>query len=213
MIEKVLEIIANHHEDGVSESDCEFCSSGCCSQGGFAILENVLEIYKLYVIGQLKRKGMKFKENLILIDFIFEYFDIWERPVSLKDEEDTLMFFHMKSIDEKGRTISIPGESYWDNRSDLFRLNPWLNKGCVFLSHFVPHWFEDDGKIRYCILHGRGGDKLTGAKPIDCIFYTCIEPYKAKTPSSEKTDAWFFALSKAFPNSKERFEEIYNQKR
>ena len=213
MKDQLFEIIEHHHKDSVTEKDCISCSSGCCSEGGFAILENVISIFKLYKEGNLKRDGFEFKGGLSLKGFIFEYFDVWERPTDKSgSEEHILMFFHMKSIDGNGHTISIPGDSYWNIRSDLFQRNSWLNKGCVFLSHSVPNWPEDDKKPRSCILHNGDVNILDGAKPIDCIFYTCSTPYNAKTPTSEETDNWFYSIAKAFPNSKQRFKKICETK-
>jgi len=173
-------------------------------------MKNVLAIYALYQQGKLRRKGYRFPRGLSLKDFIFQYFDVWSRNVGEEGQEQEVVFFHMKSIDEKGRPISIPGGGdCWKTRSELFCHNPWLNWGCVFLSHKCPNWPQDDGyKKRRCILHTSDCQEFIGPKPIDCIFYTCIEPYECKMPSKEESDAWFRALAAAFPGSKERLIEI-----
>jgi hypothetical protein len=206
-------LLEKHQSGGITESDCLSCSSGCCSRGGFAIIENVLAIYELYKKGLLQRKGMNFPEGLSLRAFIVEYFDVWERHVGPKEDEAPLIFFHAKSIDEKGRPISIPGDSYWEVRDNLFNRNRWLNHGCVFLSHPVLDWPNDDHfSGRHCILHQEDSLTNIGPKPIDCLFYTCLKPYEAKFPVMEETVKWLYAIAKAFPNSKEKIEKIMNNR-
>lgn len=206
---ELKQLVEAHHHGGVTEADCRDCSSGCCSHGGFAILENVLAIFELYRRGRLKRKGHRFPRGMSLEDFIFTYFDVWERPVGPEEDGATLMFFHMKSLDERGRPIHIPGDSFWQNRIDLFDGNPWLNHGCVFLSEPVPPWPEDDGRSRrHCILHQPDSNHRIGAKPIDCTFFTCTEPYQSKAPEKDVTAAWFHELAMQFPESAERFAAI-----
>jgi hypothetical protein len=192
------------------------CSAACCSHPGFAVLENVLEIYELYRQRKLKRKGHKFAKGLSLVQFIYTYFDVWERDVGPTEEDkQPMIFFHAKCIDEKGLPISIPpGESFWTTRDDMFRLNPWLNWGCVFLSHKVPEWNiqKDDGfRKRRCILHQPNSLQVIGPKPIDCLFHTCTTPLEVRIPTQGQTDEWFYVLSLEFPNSKERFLEIMDQ--
>jgi hypothetical protein len=210
--DSICQILSDFHKDEVSSDNCIKCSSGCCSRGGFAILENVLLIYDLYKNNMLKRKSFKFEKGLNIKDFIYNYFDVFSRNVGTEENKLILMFFHMKSIDEKGRPISIPGDDYWRNRSDLFNYNPWLNHGCVFLSHSVPDWPNDDEySKRYCILHRPDSGTHLGPKPIDCVFHICTEKYDLKEPKKEETDAWFYALANSYPNSKERFEKIMEE--
>ena len=207
----LLDILEKHQRDCVTESDCLSCSSGCCSRGGFAIIENVFAIYELYEKGKLKRKGMNFPKGLSLYAFIVKYFDVLERHVGPEEDEEPLVFFHMKSIDEKGRPISIPGDEYWKTRDGLFNRNRWLNHGCVFLSHPVLDWPHDDHlSDRHCILHQEDSLTNIGSKPIDCLFYTCRKPFEPKLPAKEETEKWFYAIAKAFPNSKEKAESIVN---
>lgn len=217
MKQELSRIIAQHHEGGITSKDCMTCSSGCCSHGGFAILENVEAIYEVYQAGDLKREGFEFKKGLSLKQFIFEYFDVWCRPVHGKNRINELMFFHMKSIDDHGRLISMPGnlpsDMYWKIRRVFFENNPWLNKGCVFLSHPVPNWPEDDkNSKRHCILHEKKSTSGMQAKPIDCSFYTCVTPFSPKTPTDKTTADWLQALNEAYQNSKTRFLKIYNKK-
>ena len=107
----------------------------------------------------------------------------------------------------------MPGSGwYWEIRSELFDQNPWLNWGCVFLSHTCPNWPADDGLAkRHCILHTPDCRDAVGPKPIDCVFYTCTKPYEPKTPTKEQTEEWLSALSDAFPESVERFRELIGQ--
>lgn len=210
---QVSELIAKYHADGVSAEECLACSSGCCSHGGFAILENVLEIYALYQKGKLKRKGYRFPKGLLFRDFVFMHFDVWSHSTGPDDDKQEIVFFHMCSIDEQGRPIHVPGGgSYWDIRGGLFDNNPWLNRGCIFLSHSCPNWPEDDRYTkRHCILHSADCCEVVGAKPIDCVFFTCSKPYAPKIPSREESEQWFRALSEAFPNSKSRFESLIGE--
>lgn len=39
-----------------TKPQCQFCNSNCCNGPGFAILENVLNIYQRYTNGLLIRK-------------------------------------------------------------------------------------------------------------------------------------------------------------
>ena len=60
LLPNVADQIAAHHEGGITEQDCLACSSPCCSQGGFAILENVIQVYDRYKAGRLKRDDFDF---------------------------------------------------------------------------------------------------------------------------------------------------------
>jgi hypothetical protein len=210
MPREVKSQIEKHHVGGISGSDCLACSSGCCSQSGFAILENVISMYDLYERGGLKRKGFKFSRRLSFNDFAFTHFNVYVEMVGPKEHQEGLVQFYPKSIDERGRLIAIPGGGeFYAVRSGLFRDNPWLGRGCVFLSHPCPNWPEDDGySKRRCILHTPDCYTIVGPKPIDCLFYTCMKPYTPVCPSPEESVAWHAALSKAFPRSVERFKQL-----
>ena len=94
------------------------------------------------------------------------------------------MLFHMRSLSQDGTLIGIPaGGDYWEIRAELFQQNPWLNRGCVFLSHKVGNWPEDDRDAsRHCILHTPSSGTNVTAKPIDCVFYTCNKPIDGRVP-------------------------------
>jgi hypothetical protein len=203
-------LIAKYHVGGISGSECLACSSGCCSQSGFAILENVIAIYELYKQGKLKRKGFKFSKRLSFNDFVFSHFDNYIKMVGPEEHQEGLVQFYPKSIDDRGRLVTIPGGAeFYETRRQLFRDNPWLGRGCIFLSHPCPNWPEDDGySKRHCILHTPDCYTILGPKPIDCLFYTCAKPYDPVCPSKEESDAWHATLSRAFPRSIERLQRL-----
>ena len=208
--EAVARFLDEYHAGGVTERDCRACSSPCCSLGGFAILENVLQIYELYRCGALSRTDYEFEADLAFGEFVFRYFDVYRKTVSVNGADATLMLFHMRSLTADGQVISIPGgDHYWDIRKELFELNPWLNRGCVFLSRQVDNWPSDDADVsRHCILHVPGSATTVTAKPIDCVFFTCTRPREARVPSVDESAAWFRLLAEYFPNSRERFETL-----
>ena len=202
--------IAAHHDGGITEEDCIACSSPCCSQGGFAILENVILIYEKYKASTLRRADFEFKPDLSFQDFVFEYFDVYVEQIGRLWWKRDLMCFHMRSLSDEGTPISIPSTGYyWEIRATFFERNPSLNKGCVFLSKKAPNWPEDDGdSSRYCILHTPEAGKRITEKPIDCIFFTCDIPKNPRLPSLKTSEEWFRALDRAYPGSIERFKAL-----
>ena len=212
--EAVARFLDEYHAGGVTERDCRACSSPCCSLGGFAILENVLQIYELYQRGALRRTDYDFEPGLAFGEFIFKYFDVYKKTVAVNGGDATLMLFHMRSLSADGHVISIPGgDDYWDVRKELFELNPWLNRGCVFLSRRVDNWPSDDADAsRHCILHVPGSATTVTAKPIDCVFFTCNRPLEARVPNVDQSAAWFRLLAEHFPNSLERFDALIGEK-
>ena len=208
--EPIVQFLKEYHFAGVSEEDCRACSSPCCSLGGFAILENVVQIYELYQRGGLRRADYEYEPGLSFADFVFKYFDVYKKKVPAESGEPTLMLFHMRSLSQEGNLISIPaGGDYWEIRAELFQQNPWLNRGCVFLSHKVGNWPEDDRDAsRHCILHTPLSGSHVTAKPIDCVLYTCNKPIEGRVPTEEQSANWFRLLATHFPNSLERFEAL-----
>jgi hypothetical protein len=207
-IGRLLEL---HHAGGVTDADCCACSSPCCSLGGFAILENVVEIYALYRRGGLRRRDYEFAPALSFEEFVFTYFEVYRKRVPLADgREPTLLLFHMRALSSDGHLISIPAVGdYWETRAALFDQNPWLNHGCVFLSHRVPSWPGDDRDAsRHCILHAADSGTAITTKPIDCVFYTCNTPIDPRVPDADRTAAWFRLLAEHYPDSLERFEAL-----
>lgn len=204
----IVDLIEKHQSGGASKDDCISCSSSCCSQGGFAILENVVLIYELYTHGGLKRTDFEYESNLSFEAFVKKYFDIWEVKVKGFGKRKTLTTFHMKSISSDGNLISIPGaRNYYQTRAELFHANPWLNKGCVFLSKRIDNWPRDDKvQDRLCLLHDPESLEYVSAKPVDCIFYTCVDASQAKAPTRQETQSFLALLAKHFPDSKKRFD-------
>jgi hypothetical protein len=209
----IVRFLRQHHAGGVTERDCLECSSSCCSLGGFAILENVVQIYDLYRRGGLRRADYEYGAGLGFEEFVFRYFEVYKKAVPLDDREVVLMLFHMRSLSSDGHLISVPSVGdYWDTRAELFRQNPWLNRGCVFLSHHVQMWPNDDGDAsRHCILHAPLSGTRVTTKPVDCVFFTCTRPIEARVPTEEQSAAWFRLLAESFPNSLERFEALIDQ--
>lgn len=208
--EPIVRFLKQYHAGGVTEADCRACSSPCCSLGGFAILENVVQIYDVYRRGGLRRAGYEYEPGLSFADFVFKYFDVYKKKVPVDGGEVTLLLFHMRSLSQGNHLISIPaGGDYWEIRAELFQQNPWLNRGCVFLSHKVGNWPEDDRDAsRHCILHTPLSGTHVTAKPIDCVFYTCNKPIEGRVPTEAQSGEWFRLLAEHFPNSLERFEAM-----
>jgi hypothetical protein len=200
-------LIARHHRGGVTEEDCRQCSSACCSHGGFALLENVIEIYDKYRRNQLRRSDFDFGTGLSFRGFVAKYFDVYLQVTGKWFWKRTILFFHMRSLSSGNDLISIPAVgSYYETRAKLFAGNPWLNKGCVFLSARVPNWPDDDkDATRHCILHEDRSRTHVTAKPIDCVFYVCTKPMTAKAPTKDESARWFRALAKAYPDSVARY--------
>jgi len=213
MNNKLMKIVKEHHKGGVTSSDCIACSSPCCGSGGFAILENVLAIYEVYTRGELIREDYEFPKNLSLIEFVENYFDVIARDVNdTGNEDDYLVFFHMRSLDENKRPISVPPDDFWETRADLFNQNPWLSKGCVFLSHSVDNYNEDDANTnRHCILHGKKSSDGFPVKPIDCSHFTCTKKGYYKPRYKVEQDVWYNKINTSYPGSVKRFKQIIGE--
>ena len=110
---RVKKTLKEWHSDGVSENDCLACSSGCCSHGRFAILENIILIYEKYINGDLVLEDYQFIPNLSFSDFVWKYFDIYSYSTGSRFFKKSIVIFHMKSLTEDNQLISIPeGGSY-----------------------------------------------------------------------------------------------------
>lgn len=208
---EALRLLAAYHKGGVSASECAGCSSACCSHGGLAVLENVLLIYDLYREGALKREDYEYPAGLSFRDFVGMYFDLEYHTMGWWLWKRDVLVFHLRSLSPENRVIAIPGVGhYYETRSELFRENPWMNRGCVFLSKKVPNWPEDDKDgSRRCILHRAESATHLTAKPIDCVFYTCQKPFKAKTPTVKESRRWFRrVLAVISPRSLERYRAL-----
>lgn len=211
---EISDLLSDYQKDCIEDHICINCNSICCSQGGFALLENVELIYEKYKSGKLKRKGFRFKKGLNFHDFIFTYFDVIERDVGLDGEEIPMIFFHMKHLSSDGHLISIPGLDYWETRSELFERNPWMNLGCIFSSHTISDLEDNDTNFkRHCILHHDKFKSELGTKPIDCVFFTCLTQYDYKVPEQKDSDIWLKQLAMSYPDSKSRLEKIVNKEK
>ncbi len=194
---------------GVAAEDCDRCSSPCCLQSGFAILENVLLIHDRYRRG-LVRGDHAFAPGLSLGDFVETYFDVTVRGTGAAGGARELLLFHPRSLSADGHPIVVPevGEFY-ETRAALFDANPWLNRGCVFLSRRRPAWPEDDGDSgRCCLLHDPASREQITAKPIDCVLLTCESPGEIREVAERTSDRWFRELAIAFPGSVARYRKL-----
>jgi len=211
---RIHRILKKWHSDAVTAQDCEACSSPCCSHGGFAILENVLAIYDLYQRGELKREDYEFPPGMSFLDFIKTHFDVSWYPTGRWFRKKEIVCFFMKSLSSDGHLITIPwvGNSFHETRATLFEENPWLNKGCVFLSKKVDEWPSDDKDAsRRCILHHPVSSNYVTHKPIDCVFYVCVKPHEPKVPTRRLSSRWLRALAISFPNSVKRFGRMVEE--
>ena len=201
----ITALLDAHHAGGVGEADCRACSAPCCAQGGFAILENLPLIYERYRRG-LRRRDYSFAAGLTLREFLLTYFDITERATGRRGQAE-IVLLHMKSLSADGELITVPavGE-YYEVRGQLFADNPWLNRGCVFLSAKTVS--EDDELKRSCLLHDPKSRTQLTAKPIDCVYFTCDAPREARLPSEQESERWFRALAAAYPRSGRRLAEL-----
>lgn len=212
----VAALLREHHRGCAGPDECAGCASACCGCGGFAILENVQFIYERYKAGTLQRADYQFAGGLNFHQFVECYFDIMLWCEGDPDAGEGLLIFHVRSLGPGGNPVAIPPLGhYWEVREALFDHNPWLSRGCIFLSESggngtAPRgWLADDGRThRHCILHdGQSGTHL-GAKPIDCVFHACIEPLRTKAVDKELSDRWLAALAASYPGSPARFEAL-----
>lgn len=210
----IEEISAKHGKGAVTKQDCINCSSGCCSLlDSYAILENVVEIYDVYLKKGFKRKNFEFEKELSFRNFVAKHFNVVTDNKRINEERVPFLHFHMKSLDDQGRLVSLPffrRQSYLRARGLLYQKNPWLNCGCVFLSESLPKpWPYDDKKSdRHCILHAKGRKNSAGAKPLICQTFICSTPYQKKTMNKENLMTLDIILKALRSNSQERFLEL-----
>jgi hypothetical protein len=203
----VQDLLTRYHESSLPGDACIQCNSSCCSQGGFAILENIELIYALYLAGKLKRTDYTFPGGLSFGNFVFTYFDIRVYGIGLPPMEREMVFFHMRNLTGDNHLIAIPeGGSYWETRYQKFAEDPKLNHGCVFLSEKIA--LGGNGNTgRHCILHVPESPTHLTAKPIDCLLFGCAaEPGVYRKPGPELTQEWFDVLSRSFPDSVQRLK-------
>ena len=185
---KILSVLKEHQQNRADELNCLDCTKSCCSQAGFAILDNVILIYDKYKNGSLEREDYAFKKDLSFKDFVSSYFDTYIYETGKWFWKKELLVFHVKSLALNDETISIPASlgSYWPVRSQLFEENPWLNKGCVFLNKKIKIGEENETAVRRCI----------------CILLT------TKTSLLQNPSIAFFLCVKAHVNPESQLEKL-----
>lgn len=174
---------------------CQLCNSSCCNGPGFALLENILLIYKKYQEGRLIRSDFHFKSDLMLVDFIFEYFD-------LALINSNLLAFFPKMITEDNQLISTPPFDFWNSRDYLKRR--YKSYGCIFLEKKQTETVFTNK----CILHTDKYKEEITEKPFDCLFLSCLSLKDIKQPTAEESQKWFELLNKHYPDSNSRFSEL-----
>lgn len=179
-----------------SNSPCDMCDSSCCNGPGFAILENVIEIYNLYANNKIQNGGCHFEKGLTLSQFIFKYFD---RTIV----NGKLLVFFPKMISENDFLISVPPWNFWEARDYLKKRQK--SYGCIFLS---KKQINDELKNNFCTLHNVNYENEISAKPIDCVFLVCTGIRNIQKPDQTTSTYWFSLLDYCFPNSIERFNQL-----
>jgi len=198
---EIVKCFLEKRKEGTSKTDiCSLCNGACCKGSGFAILENVIQIYEKYKAGLLKKEDYAFIPELPFGQFINTYFDDCIINGGLKA-------FFPKTLSNDNNLIGVPPfGSYWDNRIFIKNNNSWINHyGCIFLNR---KYSEYDSKPNYCILHENNKEHEISAKPIDCVFLSCYSIKSIKIPTQNETNLWFNLLNYCFPNSEMRYQEI-----
>ena len=194
--EDIADSIRRRSRHESAPSPCESCNAHCCSGPGFALLENVIEVFVLYQAGRLVREGYQFEKGLAICDFIWRYFD---RVV----HDNRLLTFFPKTFSDDYGIVSVPPWGYYRARA---RIQEQTGKrGCVFLSRML----EARGtRKNSCILHAGSVQERITAKPIDCVFQNCSSDRRILRPSDEESAQWVSLLDRHFPHSRERFFEL-----
>lgn len=193
---KVAHILQSRGQ-GVAHCDpCRACNAYCCTGPGFALLENVLEIYQQYETGKLVREDYRFEEGLSLCQFIWRYFD---RGI----QNGRLLTFFPKTLLSNFDIVSVAPDDYYRARASMLKQTDC--RGCVFLSRRI----EGPGAPpNHCILHSDKDLKEVTSKPIDCVFLRCVAPREILRPSQQESNQWIDLLDSLFPNSLARFREL-----
>lgn len=191
--EDIADCIKKRKQHDSTENLCESCNAHCCSRPGFALLENVVELFEVYQDGHLLREDYEFEEGLSICDFIWRYFD---RVV----HNNCLLTFFPKTFSADYGIVSIPPWNYYRTRRRIQERTG--KRGCVFLSRML----EADGTTRNsCILHTRSACEEITAKPIDCVFQNCSSDKRIIKPTDQESAQWVSLLDRHFPHSRERF--------
>ena len=192
----ITDFIKARSQHDSAEDLCESCNAHCCSGPGFALIENVIEIFQLYQAGRLVRDDYEFDKGLSISEFIWRYFD---RAV----HNDSLLTFFPKTFSDDFGIVSVPPADYYRARARIQQRTG--KRGCVFLSRML----EARGtRKNLCILHTPSVLQRITAKPIDCLFQTCSSSRRIIRPSDEESAQWVSLLDLHFPHSRERFWEL-----
>lgn len=194
--EDIPDLIKRRNQHDSTGNLCESCNAHCCSGPGFALLENVIELFKVYQDGRLIREDYEFEEGLSIYDFVWRYFD---RVV----HNDCLLTFFPKTFSDNHSIVSVPPWNYYRARARIQKRTG--KKGCVFLSRML----EADGTTKnLCILHTSSVYEEITAKPIDCVFQKCSSSKRILKPSDQESAEWVSLMDRHFPHSRERFWEL-----
>jgi hypothetical protein len=205
----VAALLAEHHAGGVGAAACRRCPAACCAEPGFALLENAELIYaRHYRRGRLRRAGYAFAPGLSLGEFVLRHFDLTTWVVSRRPRRE-LALVHPRVLAADGELLVVPevGE-YWETRARLLAANRWLGRGCVFLDRPLD---GSPGSPRRCLLHSASSARTLGAKPIDCVFFTCSAPLVARYPDERTSERWLRALADAYPGSAPRLRALLGE--
>lgn len=182
--------IINKHQ--ANSPECFPCNYSCCFQSGFALRENVNEIYKLYTQGLLIRDDYSFKSELSIDEFISIYFDV------IRNIDLNLTLYFPRHLAYNDVALIIPfenGMDFWSTRHDIL-INP-INecKGCIFLENRMS---LSDQSSKKCILHDYEKPGYISAKPIDCVLLSCDSNRKVKKMEKVIEDEYFILLANYF---------------
>ncbi len=197
--ERIKEFLTEKKQN--SNSPCDQCNSDCCKGPGFAIFENIKNIYEKYERGELIRSDYNFQTDLSLSQFIFKYFD----RASLNGG---LLIFFPKVLTEDDQLLSVPPWNYWQARDYLFKR--YKTYGCIFLD---KRKIDGDYSINKCILHNNHVEDQITEKPIDCLFLHCNGIRNIVNPRQVESNLWFSLLDYHFPNSVNIFNQQFPELR
>jgi hypothetical protein len=190
-----IKLFLEKRQKGI-QSPCDVCSSTCCNGPGFAIIENVLQIFDLYTKGQLARDDFDFEVGLNLSQFIMKYFD----RTTLNNR---LMAFFPKMISENNRLLSIPPWNFWEARDYIVKRE--TSYGCIFLERKRTGINDFNNR---CILHNTEINDIVTQKPIDCLFLYCNLPSNIIKPTETESALWFSLVDYYFSGSIQKFNQL-----
>ena len=184
---EIKDLVNKHHTNG---GNCNGCNSNCCNESGFALLENVKEIYKFYKNGNLKRNDIQFATGMNEHNFIASFFD----HITLNNHKLDIFFPKHLNYDNKIIDIPHPGGNtdYYLYRSSIIKNRKNRSAGCIFLKDKLSLSHSNE-----CLLHDPK-DKFSKLKPIDCVFLICDSNNKVLKPSTVIEQDYFSLLGVEF---------------